>query len=131
MDDAEEVTDSNEEDVVRQDFTLISPSVQRLRTRSWINGQYNDAEEEADNGKMKTEIRFAHNDVSDDAKEATEANKEDMVRQDFVLVSSSAQNLETRSWIYGQYDDAEDRKEDDENDAQAVGRRRGKGISRR
>ena len=72
----------------------------------WIDGQYDDAETE--DWKMKTEIHFGHNNVLDDAKEATEANKEDLVRQDLALISSSAQNLKTRSWIYGQYDDAEE-----------------------
>jgi hypothetical protein len=33
------------------------------------------------------------------------------VRRDSVLISPSAQNLETRSWIYGQYDDAEEETE--------------------
>jgi hypothetical protein len=58
LDDAEDATESNKEDVVRQDFALISSSTQRLRTRSWIDGQYNDAEEEAEDGKMKAEIHF-------------------------------------------------------------------------
>jgi hypothetical protein len=49
--------------------------------------------------EMEDEIRFAQSDVQDDAKEATEINKNDMVRQDFALISSSAQRLRTRSWI--------------------------------
>jgi hypothetical protein len=60
---------------------------------------------------MKAEIQFAQSDVLDDTKEATEINKEDAVRQDFPLTSSSAQRLGTRSWIYGQYDDAEEEAE--------------------
>ena len=35
--------------------------------------------------KMKAEIRFVQSDVLDDAKEAIEINKEDLVRQDFAL----------------------------------------------
>jgi hypothetical protein len=46
---------------------------------------------------MKAEIRFAQNDVLDDAKEDTETNM--------------FEEAETRMWIYGQYDDAEEEAE--------------------
>jgi hypothetical protein len=43
--------------------------------------------------EMKAEIRFAQSNVLEDAKEATEINKEDVVRQDFALISSSLHQL--------------------------------------
>jgi hypothetical protein len=43
--------------------------------------------------EMEDEIRFAQSDVQDDAKEATEINKKDVVRQDFALISSSDHQL--------------------------------------
>jgi hypothetical protein len=42
---------------------------------------------------MKAEIRFAQSDILDDAEEATGSNKDDVVRQDFALISSSAHQL--------------------------------------
>jgi hypothetical protein len=47
--------------------------------------------------KMKVEIRSVQSDVLGDAKEAIESNREDVVRQDFVLISSR-----TRRWICGE-----------------------------
>ena len=42
--------------------------------------------------KMKAETRFVQSDVLGDTKEAIESNKEDVVRQDFVLISAKAKN---------------------------------------
>jgi hypothetical protein len=47
---------------------------------------------------MKAEILFAQSDVLDDDKEATEINKEDVVRQDFALISSKTKNKELDLW---------------------------------
>jgi hypothetical protein len=42
--------------------------------------------------KMKTEKCFVQSDVLGDTKEAIESNKEDVARQDFVLISAKAKN---------------------------------------
>jgi hypothetical protein len=43
---------------------------------------------------MKAEIRFVQSDILDDTKEAIEINKEDVVRHDFAIISSKAENKE-------------------------------------
>ena len=48
----------------------------------------------AEDWKMKAEISFVQDDGMDDAKEAIETNREDVVRQDFAHISSKAENKE-------------------------------------
>jgi hypothetical protein len=64
--------------------------------------------------KMKAEICFAQSDVLNDAKEAIEINKEDVVRQDFVLISSKVKNKELDLWAeksFGENDKDDDARE--------------------
>jgi hypothetical protein len=61
--------------------------------------------------KMKAEIRFAQSDVLDDAKEAFEINKEDVVRQEFALTSSKVENKELDLWAEKPFGEKE--KDDD------------------
>jgi hypothetical protein len=47
---------------------------------------------------VKAEIRCVQSDALDDAKEAIESNKEDVVRQDLALNSSKPENKELDLW---------------------------------